>query len=335
MSTHDRDASRVRLELPTGTVTFLFTDVEGSTRLLHELGAERYAAALADHRRLIREACASEGGVEVDTQGDAFFFAFPSAPGALAAATSTYRRPRLRPDPRPRRIAHRRPPRHLRGLRRRRRPLRCAGRRYLARRARSCSPLRPPPSSTGASPRSALTDSRTSTNPSRSISSARAPSPRSRRSRTRTCRPPPRASSVETMSCMPAGSLLERDTHAHDLGPRRPGEDPLRARAREESARGALQRLRGRCLRVFSRVAPRSIARPCHDLPDPFRHGATGPECARGAHRPPAGKEAPAATRQRGARPRRRFRALAAPTGGGGSHLPRHLQRAPAHRRRD
>src|SRR5688572_9510056 len=88
MSTHDRDASRVRLELPTGTVTFLFTDVEGSTRLLHALGAERYAAALADHRRLIREACASEGGVEVDTQGDAFFFAFPSAPGALAAATA-------------------------------------------------------------------------------------------------------------------------------------------------------------------------------------------------------------------------------------------------------
>jgi predicted ATPase/class 3 adenylate cyclase len=88
MSTHERNASRVRPELPTGTVTFLFTDVEGSTRLLHELGAESYAAVLVDHRRLIREACASEGGVEVDTQGDAFFFAFPSAPGALAAAAA-------------------------------------------------------------------------------------------------------------------------------------------------------------------------------------------------------------------------------------------------------
>src|SRR5687768_13814230 len=76
----------MRTDLPTGTVTFLFTDVEGSTRLLHELGAEAYAEALAEHRRLIREACASEGGVEVDTQGDAFFFAFPTAPGALAAA---------------------------------------------------------------------------------------------------------------------------------------------------------------------------------------------------------------------------------------------------------
>ena len=73
----------VRDDLPSGTVTFLFTDVEGSTQLLHELGAEEYAEALAEHRRVIREACARHGGVEVDTQGDAFFFAFPSAPGAL------------------------------------------------------------------------------------------------------------------------------------------------------------------------------------------------------------------------------------------------------------
>ncbi len=73
-------------ELPTGTVTFLFTDVEGSTKLLHELGAEGYSEALAGHRRVIREACAAHDGVEVDTQGDAFFFAFPTAPGALAAA---------------------------------------------------------------------------------------------------------------------------------------------------------------------------------------------------------------------------------------------------------
>jgi predicted ATPase len=53
---------------------------------LHSLGAEGYADALAEHRRLIREACASQDGIEVDTQGDAFFFAFPTAPGALAAA---------------------------------------------------------------------------------------------------------------------------------------------------------------------------------------------------------------------------------------------------------
>jgi predicted ATPase len=77
----------VRPDLPTGTVTFVFTDVEGSTSLLNELGAEAYADALADHRALIREACIRSGGVEVDTQGDAFFFAFPTAAGALDAAS--------------------------------------------------------------------------------------------------------------------------------------------------------------------------------------------------------------------------------------------------------
>jgi predicted ATPase/class 3 adenylate cyclase len=76
----------MRAGLPAGTVTFLFTDVEGSTRLLHELGAGGYAAALVEHRRIIRAAIASEGGVEVDTQGDAFFVAFPRAPAAVAAA---------------------------------------------------------------------------------------------------------------------------------------------------------------------------------------------------------------------------------------------------------
>ena len=58
----------MRDDLPTGTVTFLFTDVEGSTRLLHSFGPEAYANELAEHRRIIREACAAEGGVEVDTQ---------------------------------------------------------------------------------------------------------------------------------------------------------------------------------------------------------------------------------------------------------------------------
>jgi predicted ATPase/class 3 adenylate cyclase len=75
-----------RADLPTGTVTFLFTDVEGSTQVLHELGAEAYASALAEHRRVVRDACTRHGGVEVDTQGDAFFLAFATAPGAVAAA---------------------------------------------------------------------------------------------------------------------------------------------------------------------------------------------------------------------------------------------------------
>src|SRR6266508_2703766 len=76
----------VRLGLPSGTVTFLFTDVEGSTKLLHELGAEAYADALAEHRGLLREAFAGHGGVEVDTQGDAFFYAFGDAREAVVAA---------------------------------------------------------------------------------------------------------------------------------------------------------------------------------------------------------------------------------------------------------
>ena len=73
-------------DLPSGTVTFLFTDIEGSTKLLHEIGAEDYAHALAEHRRILREAFARHRGVEVDTQGDAFFVAFPTAPAAIEAA---------------------------------------------------------------------------------------------------------------------------------------------------------------------------------------------------------------------------------------------------------
>src|SRR5687768_998146 len=76
-------------DLPTGDVTFLFTDVEGSTKLLHELGEDRYVDALAVHRRIVREAFGAHQGVEVDTQGDSFFVAFPTADGALRAATAT------------------------------------------------------------------------------------------------------------------------------------------------------------------------------------------------------------------------------------------------------
>jgi len=80
--------ARVGRDLPTGTVTFLFTDVEGSTKLLHAIGAESYADALAEHRRILRDAFTAQGGVEVDTQGDALFVAFPTAPGATTAAAA-------------------------------------------------------------------------------------------------------------------------------------------------------------------------------------------------------------------------------------------------------
>ena len=73
-------------DLPSGTVTFLFTDIEGSTRLLHEHG-DRYVELLSEHRRVLREAFSRYGGIEVDTQGDAFFVAFSRASDALAAAS--------------------------------------------------------------------------------------------------------------------------------------------------------------------------------------------------------------------------------------------------------
>src|SRR2546423_12776278 len=76
--------------LPSGTVTFLFTDIEGSTGLLYDLG-ERYAGVLAEHRRTLRDAFGSHFGVEIDTEGDAFFVAFQRASDALAAAAEAQR----------------------------------------------------------------------------------------------------------------------------------------------------------------------------------------------------------------------------------------------------
>src|ERR687897_2206598 len=77
-------------ELPGGTVTFLFTDIEGSTRLAARLG-ERYVEVLADHQRLLRNAFARSGGREIATQGDAFFVVFPRAKDAVAAALTGQR----------------------------------------------------------------------------------------------------------------------------------------------------------------------------------------------------------------------------------------------------
>jgi len=76
--------------LPVGTVTLLFTDIEGSTRLLQHLG-ERYSEVLAECRRLLRAAVEQGGGREVDAPGDAFFAAFPSARDAAGSAVSAQR----------------------------------------------------------------------------------------------------------------------------------------------------------------------------------------------------------------------------------------------------
>ena len=74
---------------PTGTVTLVFTDIEGSTALLHELGESAYMEALAAHRRVVRDAFGRHDGYEVDNQGDGFFFACGSAQSALAAVAET------------------------------------------------------------------------------------------------------------------------------------------------------------------------------------------------------------------------------------------------------
>src|SRR6266581_6967321 len=75
-------------EQPTGTVTLLFGDIEGSTQLLKRLGTGRYAEALELHRRLLRQAFSEQDGFEVDWEGDGFFVAFPRAEQALSAAAA-------------------------------------------------------------------------------------------------------------------------------------------------------------------------------------------------------------------------------------------------------
>src|SRR5436190_3266456 len=77
--------------LPHGTVTFVFTDVEGSTELLRRVGEDAYATLLTQHARLVDDALEQEDGVVVDTQGDAFFAAFPGTTGAVRAAARLQR----------------------------------------------------------------------------------------------------------------------------------------------------------------------------------------------------------------------------------------------------
>jgi class 3 adenylate cyclase len=79
------------VNLYSGTVTFLFSDVEGSTDLLKRLGEGAYATVLEQHRRIVREAFSARDGREIDTQGDAFFYAFARARDAVVAAVSAQR----------------------------------------------------------------------------------------------------------------------------------------------------------------------------------------------------------------------------------------------------
>ena len=79
------------VKLPTGTVTFLLTDIEGSTRLLQELGSERYERLQDDHAEILRKAIAAEHGTLIRTEGDAFVVVFPTPASALRVAVSAQR----------------------------------------------------------------------------------------------------------------------------------------------------------------------------------------------------------------------------------------------------
>lgn len=87
------------MDLPAGTVTFLFTDIEGSTTLVRRLGDARYAGLRGDHHRLVRESVRAHQGAEVNTQGDGFFVSFPTARGAVSAAVAIQRSIALHPWP--------------------------------------------------------------------------------------------------------------------------------------------------------------------------------------------------------------------------------------------
>jgi transcriptional regulator with XRE-family HTH domain len=97
LSTHDRVTSALP-SLPSGTVTFLFTDIEGSTRLLQQLGP-RYADVLGTQQRILRAAFAAHGGHEVDTQGDSFFAVFSTAREAIMCAVEAQRKLAAEPWP--------------------------------------------------------------------------------------------------------------------------------------------------------------------------------------------------------------------------------------------
>jgi class 3 adenylate cyclase len=83
-----KDGSMSGAPLPRGTVTFLFSDIEGSTDLVRRVGDDVFAAVRGEHRRLLRDAFAAHGGREIDTAGDGFFVAFESARSAVAAAVA-------------------------------------------------------------------------------------------------------------------------------------------------------------------------------------------------------------------------------------------------------
>ena len=107
-------------DLPTGTLTFLFTDIEGSTRLASQLGLQ-FSAQLAQHNRIVRDAISANHGTVSSTAGDSFFATFPDAASAVVAAVAAPTRPPRvclggRSNPRANGSPHRRQDRRSRGV---------------------------------------------------------------------------------------------------------------------------------------------------------------------------------------------------------------------------
>ncbi len=203
----------MRPELPSGTVTFLFTDVEGSTRLLHELGAEAYAEALAEHRRVIREACAAAGRGRGRHAGRRLLLRLPESAGRTRRRFRLHRDARLAARSRSASACTRgRPLLDRRGLRRRRRPLRRAvassghgGQVVLSQATPQLVDVEL------ARPRRAPAQGHRRRR-SRSTSSATGASLRSRRSRTRTCRVRRAPSSAGRRSSREVAARADRAT---------------------------------------------------------------------------------------------------------------------------
>ncbi len=267
-------------ELPTGTVTFLFTDIEGSTRLLHALGPDAYAEALAEHRRVLREAFAAHGGVEVDTQGDAFFVAFPTAPGAAAAALEALAALEPGADPRPHGPPYGDADRDRGGLRRRGRA--------PGRPRRGTRPRRPgaPHGGDVGAPRRARDARGSRTSPAQGLRRPGTPAA-ARRPGLPAAPDPGHGEPADARDAVPrsrAGAPRRCDGRAragspdpHRPRPRRHREDALRARARASPGGGR----RGR----HAVRPPRDAARPC-PRPPRGRGGA-------GRREPRAGRASP------------------------------------------
>ena len=248
----------MRDDLPTGTVTFLFTDVEGSTKLLHELGAEGYADALAEHRRVIREACASRGRRRGGHAGRRLLLRLPDRAGSARGGVGAS--PRRSPPARSRCASACTPGTplltdegYVGGDVHRAARIAASG--HGGQVLVSSSTAR---SSSSSFATSASTASKTSLPPSACTSSERATFRRSRRSTARTCPSRRRPSSAARQELAEVVELLtgEDDAPAHPHRPRRHRQDAACPAGRC----GGLRVLPRRRLLGAARAAARSRA---------------------------------------------------------------------------